>query len=84
MKSFLLVIGYIGYNTSHVNVSVRKLALLVAQAEAVAAVPEQPPPPAVHLHSALGTALLATKQPSVFVFNVLVTTAAKRILKYQT
>lgn len=84
MKTFLLVIGYVGYNASHVKVSVGKLALLVTQAEAVAAVPEQPPPPAVHLYSALGTALLTAEHPSVFVFDILITTATKRILKCHT
>lgn len=83
MKNFSLVIGYVGCDASHVEVSVGKLALLIAQTEAVAAVPEQPPPPAVHLHSALGAALLAAEQPTIFVFDVLITTAAKGILKYQ-
>jgi hypothetical protein len=47
-------------------------ALFVAQAEAVGAVPEEPPPPAVHLGGAPSATLLPPQDASVLVLDVLV------------
>lgn len=55
-------------------------ACLVAHAHTVAAMPEQPTPPRVHLGRSPTAASLLAQHPSVLVLDVLVSTCARRFL----
>lgn len=79
----LPVLFYVCDHWSHVEISVRMSALLVAQAEAVRAMPEQPSPPTVDFGGASGAALFSAQHSSVFVFYVFISSAAVGILKGQ-
>lgn len=76
----LHVVLYVGDRGPQIDVSVRVLALFVAETHAVGAVPEQPTPPAVDFRGAARAALFSAQNSAVFVLDVLVTTTGLRVL----